>query len=101
MDQLSPSDALAAVRACFKSQQDMAAAFQVTQGAVCMWLKRAKLPAERVLKAEALTGISRHDLRPDIYPREVPQCPSAFVGLDRGTARTHFNRGGETQGASA
>lgn len=25
------------------------------------------IPAERVLRIEALTGISRHELRPDIY----------------------------------
>lgn len=26
-----------------------------------------KVPAERVLQFEALTGVSRHELRPDIY----------------------------------
>lgn len=31
---------------------------------------RRRIPAERVLEIEAATGISRHDLRPDIYPRE-------------------------------
>ena len=29
-----------------------------------------KIPAEKVLLVEALTGIPRHDLRPDIYPAE-------------------------------
>ena len=29
-----------------------------------------QVPAERVLQIEKLTGISRHDMRPDIYPRE-------------------------------
>jgi DNA-binding transcriptional regulator YdaS (Cro superfamily) len=28
------------------------------------------VPAERALAIEEATGISRHDLRPDIYPRE-------------------------------
>ena len=28
-----------------------------------------RVPAERVLDIEALSGVSRHDLRPDIYPR--------------------------------
>ncbi|WP_174286655.1 YdaS family helix-turn-helix protein [Sphingomonas bacterium] len=28
------------------------------------------LPAEHVLTVERETGISRHDLRPDLYPRE-------------------------------
>jgi DNA-binding transcriptional regulator YdaS (Cro superfamily) len=29
-----------------------------------------RIPAERVLAIETLTGISRHELRPDLYPRE-------------------------------
>jgi DNA-binding transcriptional regulator YdaS (Cro superfamily) len=28
-----------------------------------------RVPAERVLAVEAATKISRHDLRPDLYPR--------------------------------
>jgi DNA-binding transcriptional regulator YdaS (Cro superfamily) len=28
-----------------------------------------EVPAERVLQIEKLTGVSRHDMRPDIYPR--------------------------------
>ena len=43
----------------------------VSQPTVWAWLKQGKpLPAELVLKTEAATGISRHDLRPDLYPRE-------------------------------
>jgi DNA-binding transcriptional regulator YdaS (Cro superfamily) len=30
----------------------------------------AEVPAKRVLKIEKITGISRHELRPDLYPRE-------------------------------
>ncbi len=48
------------------------------------------MPAEFVLKAEAATGVSRHDLRPDIYPVEVPHAPPAWHGLDRGEAHNHF-----------
>ncbi|WP_242148887.1 transcriptional regulator [Sphingomonas sp. BAUL-RG-20F-R05-02] len=40
-----------------------------SQSTVREWLKR-ELPPEFVLKVEAQTGVSRHDLRPDIYPRE-------------------------------
>ena len=29
-----------------------------------------RCPAERVLAVEAASGISRHNLRPDLYPRE-------------------------------
>lgn len=30
------------------------------------------VPAKHVLKIEAATGVSRHDLRPDIYPDHPP-----------------------------
>lgn len=44
----------------------------VSQAAVWDWLNRARrVPAEHVLSIEAATGVSRHALRPDIYPREV------------------------------
>ena len=29
-----------------------------------------RVPAERVLKIEEVTGVSRHELRPDLYPAE-------------------------------
>ena len=49
----------------------MARALGVSQAAVWKWVKRGKqLPAEHVLTVELQTGISRHDLRPDLYPRE-------------------------------
>lgn len=52
----------------------------VTQGAVSKRLKdRRPLQAENVLAVEEATGISRHDLRPDIYPREA----GAAAGDDR------------------
>lgn len=39
----------------------------VTSQAVSQW---RRIPAERVLEVERVTGVSRHDLRPDLYPRE-------------------------------
>lgn len=60
----------AAVRAA-GSQSSFARLIGCPQPTLHGWLKnRADLPAEFVLKAEAETGISRHDLRPDLYPRE-------------------------------
>lgn len=41
------------------------------QSVIFGWLREGRpLPAEHVLAVEQATGISRHDLRPDIYPRE-------------------------------
>ncbi|WP_294302764.1 YdaS family helix-turn-helix protein [uncultured Sphingomonas sp.] len=39
-----------------------------------------KLWPEDVLKVEAATGISRHDLRPDLYPREATARPVTDLG---------------------
>ena len=44
----------------------LARALGVTPGAVSQW---DRVPAERVIDVERLTGIPRHDLRPDIYPQ--------------------------------
>lgn len=53
------------------SQSAFARLIGVTQHAVWRWLNEGKhLPAEHVLAVETATGISRHDLRPDLYPRE-------------------------------
>lgn len=53
----------------------------VSQAAVWQWLKDEKpLPAEHVLAVEAATGVSRHNLRPDIYPRDSV-APGAVEGL--------------------
>jgi len=41
----------------------------VSRQAVEAWRDRG-CPANKVLRVEALTGVSRHVLRPDLYPRE-------------------------------
>ena len=38
----------------------------IAHQAVSKW---QKVPVLRVLEIERLTGVSRHDLRPDVYPR--------------------------------
>lgn len=41
------------------------------QGHIWAWLHRThRVPAECVLPIEHITGVSRHELRPDIYPQE-------------------------------
>jgi DNA-binding transcriptional regulator YdaS (Cro superfamily) len=53
------------------TQAEFAEAIGTSQQLVSYWLRNSKeLPAEFVLPAEKATGISRHDLRPDLYPRE-------------------------------
>lgn len=52
------------------NQSQFAKAIGTSQQNISNWIKkRAALPAEYVRKAEEVTGISRHDWRPDIYPK--------------------------------
>ena len=59
------------------SQSAFARLCNVSQPTVWAWLRGGRLPAEHVLAAEAATGVSRHDLRPDIYPAPAPQAEAA------------------------
>lgn len=43
-----------------------AAHLGITRGAVCQW---DKVPTERVLQVEKISGVSRHELRPDVFGR--------------------------------
>lgn len=72
----------------------MADFFEVSQPTVWRWLNQSKqLPPQHVLAAEAKSGVSRHVLRPDIYPVEVPHAPPAWHGVDRGEGRVSFQNG--------
>lgn len=51
-------------------QTALAEAIGKTQGHISKWLERNYIPAECVLPIERATGVSRHDLRPDLYPRD-------------------------------
>lgn len=45
----------------------------ISAPAVWEWRQRGQIPVGRVLQIERLTGVSRHVLRPDIYPLEAPR----------------------------
>lgn len=85
----TPFQALERAVECIGSQSELARLCGVSQAAVWKWLQSSKrLPAEHVLRVEEKTGISRHWLRPDIYPVEP-----RFHGVDRRADRVSFNRG--------
>ncbi len=46
----------------------LAAKLGIAYQAVQRWRRIDRIPPERVLVIEALTGVPRHELRPDIYP---------------------------------
>ena len=65
-----------AVRAA-GSQVAFGALIGKRQSTVQTWLATGKeLPAEYVLPVEAALGISRHELRPDLYPLDDPAAPA-------------------------
>jgi DNA-binding transcriptional regulator YdaS (Cro superfamily) len=68
------------------SQQLFATLVGKTQGAISKRLAAGQSCwAEDVLKVEEATGISRHDLRPDLYPREdgaaAPEADDLLEGV--------------------
>jgi DNA-binding transcriptional regulator YdaS (Cro superfamily) len=51
--------------------QQLAKLIGISYQAVHKWTKpKVMVPAERVLQIERATGVSRHQLRSDLYPRE-------------------------------
>ena len=67
MKKSTPEAALAAVIAAAGTQAKLAVALGVSAQAVNQW---SAVPVQHVLTVERLFGVSRHDQRPDIYPRE-------------------------------
>jgi DNA-binding transcriptional regulator YdaS (Cro superfamily) len=51
------------------SMADLARLLGVNKSTVSRWSLR-RVPAERVLDVERVSGVSRHALRPDLYPRD-------------------------------
>lgn len=112
-------EALMAVRNSFPSEKAMADALGVSQPTVWRWVNQSKqLPAEYVITAARLTGVSPHDLREDIYPRDIMVDQLAgfrFEGIEQRThnipphsaidhsdrfAGVDFNRGDRMKGAA-
>lgn len=63
------------------SQRALARLLNISQQAVSGWVKRrSPLPPKHVLAVEIATGISRHELRPDIYPIEEQPMPGPPPG---------------------
>mgnify|MGYP000020540069 CR=1 FL=1 len=93
-DSVAPIDALKKAIAVAGSQSALARILGTRQSTVSAWLLRGTpLPAERVLPIEEATGVSRHDLRPDLYPREEsPAHPPATPPLPAGGSSASLER---------
>jgi DNA-binding transcriptional regulator YdaS (Cro superfamily) len=68
-------------RACDSvgGQANLARLLSVTAQAIHLWVKTGVCPAKRALAIEAATGgaVTRHELRPDLYPRETEAAAEA------------------------
>lgn len=94
----TPYEALLAAVDRAGSQSALTRLVGCSNTAVWKWVQSSKrMPAEFVLRAEQATGVSRHLLRPDIYPVEVPHAPPAWHGVDRGEGRVSFQNGAISQ----
>lgn len=52
------------------SVKALADALDIKVQAIYEWRKYGKIPPLRVLDIERITGIPRHELRPDFYPKD-------------------------------
>jgi len=52
------------------AQTHLAKAIGCNQQNISLWLKTGKISPSKVIAIEKVTGVSRHTLRPDIYPPE-------------------------------
>lgn len=74
----APRRALGRAIAAAGGQAALARAVGVAQPTIHDWLNRnGRVPAERVLAVEEASGVSRHELRPDIYPPEKARAVGA------------------------
>jgi DNA-binding transcriptional regulator YdaS (Cro superfamily) len=51
------------------SQSELARKLGIRCQSVQQWVRRSRVPAERVLEVEDITGVPRYLIRPDLYPR--------------------------------
>lgn len=98
---LTPFEALKGSVEIVGSQSAFARLCGVSQTAVWKWLQSGKrLPAEHVLAVEAETGVSRHLLRPDIYPpAEVALDLSPETDVAVASCAVAFDRSAELKRA--
>lgn len=66
-DENAPATALDRAIKQAGHQAALAEKIGVTQQTISYWRSKGRIPAEKVVEVEAATGISRHELRPDIF----------------------------------
>lgn len=67
-----PAAALARALGVIGGPAALGEAMGITRQGIGQW---RRVPSERVLTVERLTGVPRHELRPDLYPPPSPEQP--------------------------
>lgn len=65
------------------SQQNLASQLGIRSASISEWKSRGRIPVERVRSIESVTGISKHELRPDIFG-PAPQLPEPSIDKEQG-----------------
>ena len=75
----NPKQALLSAIDCVGGQPNLAKVLGIRQQSVSKWVRAGRAPATRVLAIEKATGghITRHQLRPDLYPDEGEETNQA------------------------
>lgn len=94
-------DAMTSAAKAAGSQTALAKALGCTPQNVQWMCATGSVPAKHVLKIESVTGISRHQLRPDLYPEAAPtlnanlrHMPAADQSGDGAVNSSSIERGG-------
>lgn len=67
---VSTVSALKRAIAAAGSQEELARLVGVTQPAISKWLSKGMVSGDYVLAVEKVSGVSRHELNPKLYPFE-------------------------------
>jgi DNA-binding transcriptional regulator YdaS (Cro superfamily) len=80
---MTPVEAFAEAIRRVATQEAFATGVGTSQQRISYLVTRKRpLPGELVIAAEHLTGVSRHDLRPDLYPHDAASsAPSPMGGV--------------------
>ncbi len=73
------------------SQQALAHLLGIKPPSVSGWYDRRRVPAERCIAIEQATGVSRHDLRPDVFGAAEP-AQSKVVAETRALVDTRMSK---------
>ncbi|WP_271273804.1 transcriptional regulator [Aliamphritea hakodatensis] len=71
-------------------QTALAEHFGISPQSVQQWVMQDRVPASRVIRIEAITSgqVTRHQLRPDLYPEDVVKVKDKTSDLDIATVKS-------------